>query len=177
MVLLTPKGDKINAKRFDVPVYEGPEHDVLTRYYEAMEEFDADYVVRITSDCPHLPSDLITKHIFTAVNHQLDYMTNTYPKARTYPDGFDVEVVSARLLDWLNETADHIKYREHVTNLLHEHTPDWCKRGTCLSYVDNEHLKLSIDTKEDYDFSGMYIEYGQKKMDWAKNNCMMVTRW
>lgn len=177
VVLLTPHGDRVNSKRHDVPVFTGPEHDVLTRYVDAAKEYKADYIVRITSDCPLIPPGLISKHIFAACNHGLDYTTNTYPAARTYPDGFDCEVISARLLDWLDDTADHIKYREHVTNLLHESRPDWCKKGGCYGPVDNQHLKLSIDEKSDYDFTGMYMDYMQSKIDWLKNNCEVIFTW
>lgn len=177
VVLLTPHGDKINSMRHDVPVFSGPEHDVLTRYVQAAKSYKSDYIVRITSDCPMIPSGLITKHIFTATNHGLDYTTNTFPAARTYPDGFDCEVISSRLLNWLDETAEHIKHREHVTNLLHEIRPDWCKKGGGYGPVDNQHLKLSIDEKADYDFSCMYIDYLQTKIDWLKNNCEVIFSW
>ena len=177
MILLTPKGDKLNGMKWQVPVFEGPEHDVLTRYVDAAKAHKADFVVRITSDCPEIPSPLISKHIFTSVNHNLDYTTNTLEKCRTYPDGFDTQVMSARLLDWLDQTADHIKYREHVCNLLEEHRPDWIRICNVVGYTDSSHLKLSIDNTEDLNFAKMYINLMQSKLDFAKNNSEILVRW
>jgi len=177
VALLTPHGDSINAIDHNVGVYTGPEHDVLTRYFRAAKACKADYIVRITSDCPLIPPGLISKHIFAAANHGLDYTTNVFPKAKTYPDGFDCEVVSYRMLEWLDANAGQATHREHVTSLLHEMTPDWCKKGGCYGNVDNQHLKLSIDEKADYDFACMYMDYMQSKIDWLKNNCEVIFTW
>jgi spore coat polysaccharide biosynthesis protein SpsF len=177
VALLIPNGDKLGAMRWEIPVFFGPEHDVLTRYVDVARQGNYDFIVRITSDCPEVPSPLISKHIFTAANHSLDYTTNAMTKCRTYPDGFDVQVLSARLLEWLNDAANHVKYREHVANLLEDHRPDWIKIGQVVGYTDNSHLKISVDTQEDLEFVRMYVDLLQSKIDYAKNNSEILVRW
>lgn len=177
VVLLTPKGDKLNSMKWEIPVFQGPEYDVLTRYIGACDHYKPDYLVRITSDCPVIPSGIISKHIFASANYGFDYTTNTAEKCRTYPDGFDVQVMSMRLMKWLDENATHIKYREHVANLLEETRPDWLRMAHVVGYVDNSHLKLSVDEKDDLDFVIMYEDLLQSKMDYAKNNSEVLIRW
>ena len=177
VVVLSPEGDPLNKLNWRVPVVEGPELDVLTRYVKAAKQYKADYIVRITSDCPEIPSALIHKHIFTCVNNSLDYTANVFDKARTYPDGWDTEVMSKKLLAWLDEAAIKPEYREHVTNILQDSRPDWARIGIGIGYGDNSHLKLSIDDKNDLEFANMYIDLMQSKIDWAKNNAEVIFRW
>jgi len=40
------------CNRLGLPYFCGSEEDVLSRYHEAAEKYNADVVVRITSDCP-----------------------------------------------------------------------------------------------------------------------------
>lgn len=54
VALLIPEGDPIGQKySHKVTVFEGPEHDVLTRYVEAARSLNVDYMVRVTADCPY----------------------------------------------------------------------------------------------------------------------------
>lgn len=43
--------------------YRGSETDVLERYYETAVEFNADVIVRITSDCPIIDVQVVDKTI------------------------------------------------------------------------------------------------------------------
>jgi spore coat polysaccharide biosynthesis protein SpsF len=137
---------KTYSKHF---IIQGPEHDVLKRYVIAAEKLNSDYIVRVTSDCPFIPPYIISKAINLAVHDNLDYLTNADPRFRTAPDGHDVEVMSRRLLTWLDETAKDPRHREHVTNLLLEETPPWLSKGDIIGFVDMSSIKLSVDTAED----------------------------
>jgi spore coat polysaccharide biosynthesis protein SpsF (cytidylyltransferase family) len=150
VALLVPTGDPI-AKEFGrgTAIVEGPEHDVLARYYAALERHTPDYVVRITGDCPLIPDFLIAKHITTAIKGRYDYVSNVDEETRTAIDGHDCEVVSARLLGWLHGAAEEAGDREHVTLMARREPPDWAVRGAVLNYHDQSHVKLSVDTPED----------------------------
>jgi spore coat polysaccharide biosynthesis protein SpsF (cytidylyltransferase family) len=81
----------------NVQLYRGPTNDVLGRYFEAATLFRADYVVRITGDCPLVDSSLVDQAIKLLRENDLDYVSNTNPP--TFPDGFDVEVFSYSIFD------------------------------------------------------------------------------
>jgi spore coat polysaccharide biosynthesis protein SpsF len=150
VVLLVPTGDEIVERfRGKVPIFEGPEHDVLSRYAQMAEKYQADFIVRVTGDCPLIPPPLISKHITTAVLNRYDYCSNVDEEIRTSPDGFDCEVISRRLLNYANETAQSPRFREHVTLFMRETPPAWAVTGHVNNYVDLSGQKWSVDTQED----------------------------
>lgn len=169
--LVVPYDDPIiMAHGHHIMIFQGPEHDVLTRYHEAAIRVNCDYIVRVTADCPMLPAFVTTKHILTATKHGFDYVTNTREELRTCPDGHDVEVVSKRLLSWCSENAKTEYHREHVTTFIKEHMPDWARDANLISYTDDSHLKLSIDTEEDLEFVRVYDDLINRKIRLAKAN-------
>lgn len=148
LAVLIPVGDPISERLKGYSVIEGPEQDVLTRYMSLLRLKTPDYVVRITGDCPLLPSFMISKAITYAVDYTYDYLSNVDGRCRTAPDGFDVECVSAKLLKHLDKVAVGAD-REHVTTLARRTPPPWQKSGCLINYVDLSGLKLSVDTMED----------------------------
>jgi len=152
VALLIPFGDEpIKAKYSSQNIIiEGPENDVLERYYQAMIKVNADFIVRITSDCPLLPSYLISKHINVCTKNNFDYASNVDPDVRTCPDGHDVEVMSRRALSWANENATTKEDREHVTKILRSNAiPRGFRIAHIIGHVYNPDYKISLDTLDD----------------------------
>lgn len=150
--LLVPEGDEIaDLYRKRVNVIEGDEHDVLSRYQKMATEHEADYIVRITSDCPRIPEFIISKHIMIALKNHYDYFSNVHEGLRTAPDGFDCEVVSRKAMEWLSDNAKNTYDREHVTPLLRTNPQAWMSRGLMIGHNDFHAVKLSVDSREDLD--------------------------
>lgn len=150
--VLIPTNDEIAkyCRLNKISYVEGDEHDVLSRYTKLAGIFDADYIVRLTADCPFLPAAFISKTINTCINNKLDYCSNVDPRFRTAPDGFDVEVMSRRALAWLDNNANEKLHREHVTTLIRtDEKPPEFEVGVIVGPIDLSHIKLSIDTEED----------------------------
>lgn len=153
--MLIPGGDKLGDKYgdkyrvFDFP--DTPEWDVLSRYYHAKRSENADYVVRITGDCVFTAPYLVSRCVKAALFGGHDYVSNVL--IRTFREGMDVEVISSRLMDWLNEHAKANDAREHVTSLLQMRgaVPRHMRFCHVLNDVDDSDRKTSIDTKEDFD--------------------------
>jgi spore coat polysaccharide biosynthesis protein SpsF (cytidylyltransferase family) len=164
VALIVPYGDPIiEAFGSQLPVMEGPEEDVLTRYVMAQRAFNADFVCRITGDCPLIPSYVISKHLSLAVVGECDYVSNVEPACRTTLDGIDCEVMSKKLLHWLDVMAKSPEEREHVTPLARSAPPEWAKRAVTMGYFDQSDLKLSVDTREDLEaVRKQYKSIGQK---------------
>lgn len=147
--VLIPKGDPIAGRLQGNAVIEGEEDDVLGRYALMFQEYKPDYIVRITGDCPLIIPQVISKHVFCAVQSGLDYLTNSMEKYRTHPDGWDCEIISAKLFQWVIETAESAHDKEHVTTLIKTSRPNWAKVGVVMGHIDLSHIKVSVDTIED----------------------------
>jgi spore coat polysaccharide biosynthesis protein SpsF len=110
------------AARRGVRVFRGSEADVLSRYAGAAELAQAEHVVRLTADCPLIDPDVIDR-VVTIARHTLSdgvqLVTNAPHSGRTYPDGMDVEVLTAQTLRAIDVLAGDAADREHVTLRLH----------------------------------------------------------
>jgi spore coat polysaccharide biosynthesis protein SpsF (cytidylyltransferase family) len=150
VAVLTPIGDSISENYKDrCPIFEGDESNVLSRYMDAMNELSPDYIVRITGDCPLIPSSTIISLTLLAVNYGYDYISNVDERFRTSIDGVDCEVISSRLMKFTGEVARESADKEHVTTLIRRRPPPWAKMATALNHFDQSHLKYSVDTPED----------------------------
>ena len=130
----------------------GSMNDVLDRFYQAVKNEQADYVVRITSDCPLVDPSLIDEIIQYTMDHQLDYCTNA--QSETYPDGMDVEVFTFNSLEAAWKEAKIKSEREHVTPYIWKNST--IKNGMLFnaehySYIkDYSKIRLTIDEEADF---------------------------
>jgi spore coat polysaccharide biosynthesis protein SpsF (cytidylyltransferase family) len=149
--VLMPYGDPASsAAHRSAAVIEGPEHDVLTRYHMMANQLDAQYIVRITADCPFLNPPLLSDHVKIAVANKYDYCSNVFEVVRTSMDGHDVEVISRKALEWANQMAKDPYEREHVTPIFRgPKRPDWLTLGCVMESMDESGRKVSIDTREE----------------------------
>lgn len=164
IVVLTPEGDPIAREfRGRCEIVEGPEHDVLTRYRIATDVYDPQHVMRVTGDCPLLPPFVVARLAVLASTHGYDYISNVDPLFRTALDGADCEVMSPRLVDWLDETATEASDREHVTTLARSAPPDWAKMGCVVHHFDHSDQKLSVDTRADLERVRAHFDQAEAK--------------
>jgi spore coat polysaccharide biosynthesis protein SpsF (cytidylyltransferase family) len=161
VILLTPPHDQY-VKHFSEAchgvAFPLPEKDVLSRYYMIAQRENADYVVRITGDCPFVPSYLISRCIKSALINKCDYTSNVW--VRTFPEGFDVEVISKKLIEWLNANAQSDEEREDVTSCLRREIP-FPKLFNLFNVINDDldlsHVKTSIDTEDDFERAEMWL--------------------
>ena len=152
IALLIPENDELHElyrkERPNLMIFTGSEDNVLSRYKKLCDKTRADYVVRITSDCPRIEPPLITKCINVAVKNQCDYVSNVDEDTRTAPDGHDCEVISKRLIEYMMEHADK-EEKEHVTLMARRNPPDWANVAHIIGYTDQSNQKISVDTPDD----------------------------
>lgn len=146
----------------------GSEEDVLSRYVQAQSMTDADYVVRLTSDCPLILDYVIAKHIHVAAFNSLDYVSNIEEQCRFVADGFDCEVISRHALQWLDENAVSASDREHVTPAIRRLRPASLTQGFITMKIDTSDMKMSVDTPEDLERMRSYHETRLHKMNVAR---------
>ena len=106
--------DHVKNLGFDCEL--GSENDVLGRYLQTAEKYQADIIVRITGDCPLIDPTLTDEIIREFKSQKLDYLSNTiFP---TYPDGLDTEVFTLASLKKANDKCNLPFDREHVTPFI-----------------------------------------------------------
>jgi spore coat polysaccharide biosynthesis protein SpsF len=143
------------CKRLNVSTYRGSENDVLERYYHAAKDYDADIIVRMTSDCPLIDPNIIDLVIQYYLDNKYDYVSNT--QIRTYPRGMDTEVFSMKLLDEAFFHANMEYEREHVTPYFYLN-PEKYSIGQVCNSEDNSHYRLTVDTPEDFRLISIILE-------------------
>lgn len=141
------------SKRLGVNYYRGSEDDVLSRYYYAAEEYNADVVIRITSDCPLIDPEILDQMICKFKNlyndNKVDYLSNTIE--RTFPRGLDAEIFSFKILEEAFHNAEKTYEKEHVTPYIYEN-PDIFKLVGYKNNIDYSDHRWTLDTPEDFEF-------------------------
>ena len=140
-----------------VPVFRGPEQDVLARYAGCAAAFDAAVVVRVTSDCPLIEPALVDEAVgaYLEAEEPPDWLGLD---RACYPRGLDVEVVSRGALDRAAAEATDPAEREHVTLYLYRR-PD---QFACRTYGDGTarpHYRWCVDEAADLDLITRLIEH------------------
>lgn len=139
----------------DVPVFRGPENDVLARFHLAAEAHKADRVVRVCADNPLIWGEEIDNLIraFDDLGGGDDlYVYNHIPSGNRYPDGLGAEMISAGLLHSLHERATLPAHREHCLSYIKDNAPSF--RIHTFDPPDpalhHPELKLDVDTPADF---------------------------
>ena len=123
----------------------GSHKNLISRYYNISKLFKGHNIIRITADCPLIDKTIIKKCISEYKTGNFDYVTNTFPP--TFPDGYDVEIFSEKILKkaYLNAKTDYEK--EHVTPYIKNNNQTRIKN--IYSNNNLSFIKISIDTKDD----------------------------
>lgn len=132
-----------------VVVRRGPLDDVVARFEMIVQEFEPDTIVRLTADCP-LADPLVIDHVIRQhLRLGSDYTSNVLPP--TYPDGLDVECVSASAFEILTSLTLTLREREHVTMGINNR-PEQFVRNIVKQEPDLSHLRWTVDVPEDLEF-------------------------
>ena len=144
-----PRDDQLVAlarKCGRIDVYRGDEHDVLSRFRAIVDRYAPKVVIRLTGDCPLLDPRIcerILENYRTGAPVALVHSATS--PAGHYPDGLDVEVMSAIAVLAADRHARTAADREHVTRWIRRHLP--VRALECEE--DLSAMKLSVDTVED----------------------------
>tara|TARA_B110000003_G_scaffold272896_1_gene309644 strand:+ start:8743 stop:9501 length:759 start_codon:yes stop_codon:yes gene_type:complete len=140
-----------NSIEMGVKAFRGAELDVLDRFYQAVKNKNADWIVRVTSDCPLIDPSLVDKVINFVQENNVDYVSNGL--IEHFPDGQDVEVFKFLALKKAWENAKLLSEREHVTPYIRNHSNG---KGsdlfTSINYPcesDYSNIRMTVDEVED----------------------------
>lgn len=146
----------------------GSETDVLDRYYQAALEFQADIIVRATSDCPLIDPQLIDRHVERLLLRwaEVDLVTNMLQQS--FPLGLAVEALPLDVLIRMNRMSIARELREHVTTLAYVE-PEWFQIDSILHTSDLSYMRWTVDTAEDLEFVRRIVSFfGNDHFAWEE---------
>jgi glutamate-1-semialdehyde aminotransferase/spore coat polysaccharide biosynthesis protein SpsF (cytidylyltransferase family) len=133
----------------NIVCFRGDSLDVLDRYFKCAESRHADYIVRLTADCPLLDPDIIEQVLKTLSGGEFDYVSNTI--VPTFPDGLDAEAFSFVSLSRAWSEAKLPSEREHVTPYLWKN-PQLFRLRNVTAPADWSSHRWTVDEQRDLDF-------------------------
>lgn len=145
------------AKKNGVHIYRGSENDLMLRYVDCAKKFHADYIVRVTGDCPFLSFEMANKLIHQTLEQKAEY---GYVASTNIPIGLKVSVIKTELLLMLNEFIEHPTYREHITLYIDEHLNQFSTTSLePFEYMREKNYRITCDTKADYIFLNKLVKH------------------
>lgn len=146
--------------------FAGSENDVLDRFYQSVKAEQADWIVRVTSDCPLVDPRLIDAVVDCAIVNDADYCSNGL--IENFPDGQDIEVFKFSALEDAWNNAQRRSEREHVTpymrtatlqNFIHVNFP--CR-------ADYSQVRMTVDEAVDLAVVNDMVQALGKKATWLE---------
>lgn len=167
---LDPSDDELVAvlERAGVLVRRGSLNDVVARFAAVVDEFAPEHIVRLTSDCPLTDVAVIDRVIRRHLETGSDYTSNTLNP--TFPDGLDVECISAAAFTRLRERDLTDMEREHVTMAFYTH-PDEFTLQNVSQEPDRSGLRWTVDVPDDLTFvRAVYERLYAAKPDFSQDD-------
>lgn len=127
----------------------GSLRDVLDRFWQVASRDGAEHIVRLTGDCPLTDPEIIDLVVGAHLTTGADYTSNTQPHS-TWPDGLDVEVVRAGVLEQAWREATTPSDREHVLPYVWNR-PERFRLDTVVNEMNLSHLRCTVDDSSDFD--------------------------
>jgi spore coat polysaccharide biosynthesis protein SpsF len=139
--------------------FRGSEDDVLDRYYKTAKYFKSKYIIRITSDCPLIDSNIVDRMVEYFLDNNANFLDIEYSNKESgakggFPDGTNPCIFSISDLEdaWKNSYSKND--REHVSPYMQRKYKSNNKFKIKLTQnYENLNLKslhLSVDTLFDY---------------------------
>ena len=99
------------ANKYHLGIYRGSENDIVDRFYNAAEKYNADVIVRIWGDCPLIDPEIIDYTMEKFLSYKADYANNFNPP--TFPVGMNVEIYSFNTLEQIWKETNNPFFREY----------------------------------------------------------------
>ena len=160
------------VRDLEFTVFRGSEDDVLDRYYQAAKEAEADFIVRITGDCPLIDPAIVNQVITKLKNDSVEYVSNTLPP--TYPDGLDTEVFTFQTLETAWREAKRPQEREHVTPFIRESGK--FSQANLIHDPDNSKERWTVDEPEDFEVVQKIFEHFHPRRDFGWLEVLSLSR-
>lgn len=135
--------EALREQDIDVDWFRGPELDVLARYLETAEHFDADPIIRVTADCPLIDPGVLNSLVRLYRANVPAFVTNSLH--RTFPLGFDAQVFSLDMLRQAAQQTGEDYDAEHVVRWMMKQPGSF----NLVAPANLSNIRLTLDTRED----------------------------
>ena len=125
--------------------FRGSETDVLDRFFQALQIFNAepdDIVMRLTADNPFVDPKVCEELLSYFKDNAFSYASTS-----GYPLGVGAEVFTFQALVEAHENGKKPYEREHVTPHMYREGQN---TGKMISPTDYSTIRLTVDTEDDY---------------------------
>lgn len=139
------------CQKLDLKYFEGDTNNVLSRYYNTAKKYNIDkdnIIIRCTSDCPLIDSNILTQTIDYFRKNDYDYVKTGVDSG--FPRGMDCEVFRFKLLEDAYNNARNKWELEHVTPYFYITIKDKIKIGYYKNRNDDSKYRLTLDEEDDY---------------------------
>lgn len=146
---VSPRDDAIEAwcQRNEVAWYRGSEDDVLDRYYACAKQYEPDYVIRVTADCPFVDYHLAAEVVAAMEERPRDIAL----LSGDLPRGLAVEMLSFRALADIHQRGHEPRHREHVAYYAYEFPGEFTSTVIPVPLaLRHPGLRITLDTEADY---------------------------
>lgn len=156
------------AKEENIQIFRGHEDDVIQRLYNASLEFELDYALNITADCPLVSIEYIDKIIEEYKNTNADLI-----RSLDLPHGFFSYGLKVEAMKRVCEIKDDLytevwgKYFTD-TGLFKVHDM------TIPSHLIRDNFRLTLDYPEDFEFfKSIYAHFGSETYKTSINDIIL----
>lgn len=142
------------AEKNNVEVFRGSETDVLLRFINAAEKYNADRIIRICGDNPFLSKRFLEELIDCTKQTPEDYVSfvtnDGIPAIKTH-FGLWAEYVTLDALCRIKEMTSESLYHEHVTNYAYMNPGLFSLKFIPISkHITELKFRLTVDTLDDF---------------------------
>lgn len=138
------------AKNKGLPFFRGDEDNVVKRFINAAERFNADIVVRVTGDCPLVSYEIADYLIENHLKKGADYTGNNIDEA---PIGTSSEVFNLSALKKLTSVNINLNYSEYMT-FYFRNNPEFFSIDIvpCSKKYCRPNYRMTLDYPDDLEF-------------------------
>lgn len=159
------------CKKYNVKFFRGSSDDVLDRYYQCAKKFQADPVLRISSDCPLIDPEIIDKVIIKFSKNTYDYVGSNVMKILSkwenstcnFPQGMAIEISTFKALEKAWKESKKPSEREHVFPYI-QSNPQLFRISNVVNRSNLSYIRCTVDREEDLRFVREIYKRVNKKM-------------
>jgi len=149
------------CEKHGVKYFRGSEQDVLNLYVQCAKQYQPDYVMRVTSDCPFVDYEMSSEMVALMEQARKDIIL----LEGELPRGLAVEIISYEALLKIHRIGQEPRHREHVTYYAYEFPEEF--KAVTYKVPSNRiapELRITLDTEEDYALIRAVAEHFQNPL-------------